>query len=141
MATFLNDLAVRLEASTLSIGYATTTAGYARSIFLQNLPSTAGSWIVLYPYGGMPPEWTHSTAATRAAMPRCNVLVVSTAADGGHQKSLDIVTALDNTINARLSPTSYFYRSIRVEQEPTWLGKDAGGRGQFSINFQVVYGG
>ena len=142
MATFLNDIAVRLEASTLSIGYATTTAGYARTIFLQNLPSTTGSWIVLYPYGGMGPEWTHgSTSATRAAFHRVNVLVVSTAADGGHQKSLDIITALDNTVNAKLSPTSNFYRRIVAEQEPTWLGKDAGGRGQFSINFQVSYNG
>jgi len=139
MATFLNDLAVRLEASTKLIGYATTTAGYARTIFLQNLPSTVGSWIVLYPYGGMGPEWSHG--GDRAAFPRCNVLVVSTAADGGHQKALDIVSALDNTVNTKLSPTSYFYRSIRAEQEPTYLGKDTGGRGQFSINFQVVYGG
>jgi len=139
MVTFLNDLAVKLEASTLSIGYATTTAGYARSIFLQNLPSTAGSWIVLYPYGGMGPEWTHN--GDRAAFPRCNILVTSTAADGGHQKALDIVSALDNIHNSKLSPSSNFYRSIRVEQEPTYLGKDAGGRDQFSINFQVVYGG
>jgi hypothetical protein len=139
MVTFLNDIAVRLAASTLSIGYATTTAGFDRTIFIQNLPSTAGSWIVLYPYAGMGPEWSHG--GTRAAFPRVNVLVVSTVADGGHQKALDIISALDNTKNATLAPTSQFYRRIVAEQEPTWLGKDAGGRGQFSINFQVSYNG
>lgn len=139
MATFLNDMAMKLNASTLAIGYATTTVA-ARTIFLQNRPSTYGSCIVLYPYAGQGPEWTHGDA--RAAMPRLNVLVVSTAADGGHQKALDIVTCLDNSYNEwGTYTTTRFYRSIRALAEPEWLGKDETGSGNFVINFQIVYGG
>ena len=139
MATFLDDIAWKLNASTLSIGYATTSTAN-RTIFTLNRPSTYGSWIVLSPYGGLGPEWTHSDQK-RAAFPRCNVLVISTAADGGHQKALDIISALDNTYNAAGHYTSQFYRRIVAEQEPTWLGKDSNGCGNFTINFQVSYGG
>jgi len=139
MVTFLNDIAVRLAASTLSIGYATTTAGSLRTIYIQNRPSTGGSFIVLYPYAGMGPEWSHG--GDRAAYPRLNVLVISTAADGGHQKALDVVSCLDNVTNARLSPTSQFYRRIVALGEPEWLGKDENANGNFVINFQVSYGG
>jgi len=138
MATFLDDLAWKLNGSTLSIGYATSSTA-DRTIFIQNRPSTGGSFIVLYPYAGMGPEWGHG--GSRAAFPRANVLVVSTAADGGHQKALDVVSCLDNIYNAKLSPTSQFYRRIAVLGEPEWLGKDANANGNFTINFQVSYGG
>lgn len=139
MATWLNDIAMRLNASTLSIGYATTTSA-DRTIFIENRPSTKGSWIVLYPYQGMGPEWSHG--GDRAAFPRLNVLVISTAADGGHQKGLDIISALDNAYNFWGSyTTTRFYRRIVALGEPEYLGKDENGCGNFVINFQVSYGG
>jgi hypothetical protein len=64
---------------------------------------------------------------------------VSTANDGGFQKSLDVITCLDKIINTNLSPSSAFYRSIEALQEPEWLGKDELGYGNFVINFQVIY--
>ena len=136
MVTFLDDIAARLTASTLSIGYATTTVS-ARTIFIQNRPSTKGTFIVLYPYAGMGPEWTHG--GNRTAFPRLNVLVSSTAADGGHQKAMDIISCLDNVTNSKLSPTSQFYRRITALGEPEWLGKDENANGTFVINFQVTY--
>lgn len=139
MATFLDDIAWKLNASTLSIGYASSSTA-DRTIFMQNRPSTKTSMIILYPYQGMAPEWSHDDK--RAASPRVNILVLSTAADGGHSKALDIVSALDNVYNAWGSyTTTRFYRSIRALGEPEWLGKDDGGLGQFVINFQIVYGG
>ena len=134
--TWLQDIAWTLSQSTLNIGYATTTAS-SRSIFIQARPSTVGSFIVLYPYAGRVPEWTHDRK--RTARPRLNLLVVSTANDGGYQKSLDVITCLDKIENTSLAPSSVFYRSIDALQEPEWMGKDENGAGNFVINFQVVY--
>lgn len=134
--TWLDDIAWSLNQSTLSIGYATTSTA-SRTIYTQNRPSTTGSYVVLYPYAGMPPGWTQDR--TRTANPRLNVLVISTAADGGWQKSKDIISCLDRIVNTKLPPSSAFYRSIESLDEPGWLGKDENGAGNFVINFQVTY--
>lgn len=136
--TWIQDIAWGLNQSTLSIGYATTSTA-ARSIFIQNRPSTSDTCIVLYPYAGLPPDWSQDRKRTQN--PRLNVLVVSTATDGGWQKSQDIITCLDRVVN---SPTSSStsgttFKEIQALQEPEWLGKDEHGNGNFVINFQVSY--
>jgi hypothetical protein len=134
--TWLQDIAWTMNQSTLGIGFSSTSTS-ARTIYLQGRPSTTGSFIVLYPYAGRVPEWTHDRK--RAARPRLNVLIVSTASDGGYQKSLDVISCLDKIENTKLAPSSANYRSIDALQEPEWLGKDENGNGNFVINFQVIY--
>jgi hypothetical protein len=134
--SWVQDIAWTLNQSPLSIGFSSTSTA-ARTIFIQNRPSTGGSCIVLYPYAGRVPEWTNDRK--RAARPRLNVLIVSTASDGGLSKSLDVIACLDKIMNTKLAPSSNFYRSIDALQEPEWLGKDQNGYGNFVINFQVIY--
>jgi hypothetical protein len=135
---WLQDISWKLNQSTLGIGYATTSTS-GRTIHLLNRPSTTGSFIVLYPYAGMMPSRTMNQH--RTANPRLNVLVVSTATDGGLQKAYDIISCLDRITNTTLSTSSnaLFYQNIEALQEPEWLGKDENGAGNFVINFQVSY--
>ena len=134
--TWLQDIAWQLNQSTLAIGFSNTSTA-ARNIYVQNRPSTGGSCIVLYPYAGRVPEWTNDRK--RTARPRLNVLIISTANDGGFSKSLDVITCLDKVVNTKLAPSYVSYRAIEALQEPEWLGKDENGYGNFVINFQVIY--
>lgn len=139
MATWLEDIAQYLEDSTTSIGIYSPTTTETRTIYLNNMPSTADSFIVLYPYAGMAPDWSHDNDSFRR--PRLNVLVVSTAADGGHQKSIDIRKRLDHVHETALpsSTAARHYLLIEGLGEPEYLGKDATGRGQFVTNYQIKY--
>ena len=74
--------------------------------------------------------------------PRLNVMVRSTAADGGHQKSIDIRTRLDHVTALNLpSSTTAVRHYVRIEalNEPEYLGRDEHGRGQFVSNYQIEY--
>lgn len=139
MTTWLDDLAQYLEDSTDSIGVFSPTSTQTRSIYTLNAPSTDTSHVILYPYAGMSPDWTLYSSGYYC--PRLNVLVVSTAADGGLQKSIDIRTRLNHVANVGLptSTVARLYRHIYPLGDPEWLGKDESGRGQFVINFQVEY--
>jgi hypothetical protein len=139
MTTWLDELAQYLEDSTASIGVFTPSSTQTRDIFIQNAPSTLGSYVVLYPYAGMKSDWTMNRDTVQK--PRLNILVTSTAADGGHQKSIDIRTRLDHVSHTGL-PTSTiarYYLLIESLGEPEYLGKDSNGRGQFVQNFQIQY--
>lgn len=137
--TWLDDLGQYLEDSTASIGIFSPTSTQTRNIFIQNSPSTGDSYIVLYPYAGLKSGWTMNGDAFQN--PRLNVLVTSTAADGGHQKSIDIRTRLDHAHDLRLPTSTYSRVYLLIESlgEPEYLGKDPNGRGQFVQNFQIQY--
>lgn len=135
--TWLQDIAWQLHKSPLSIGTATTTSAN-RTIYIQSRPPTTGSCIVLYPYSGLGPGWSNDRK--RITNPRLNVLVVSTANDGGFQKAQDIITCLDHITNSTLGySSSAAYKSVVALQEPMWMGNDENGNGNFTVNFQVVY--
>jgi hypothetical protein len=139
MVTWIEDLAQYLEDSTTSIGIFTPTTTEARTIYCNNLPGSTASLIVLYPYAGIAPEYQMDGENFRK--PRLNVIVRSTSADGGHQKSIDIRTRLDHVTNLALPTSSVARQYVRIEalNEPEYLGRDEHGRGQFVTNFQVEY--
>jgi len=138
MTTWLDDIGQYLEDSTTSIGTFSPTSTQTRDIFIGATPSTTGSFVVLYPYAGMVPDLLLNLSAFHR--PRLNVLVVSTAADGGHQKSIDIRTRLTvANIGLPASTAVRNYLSIIPLGEPETLGKDQNGRGQFVTNFQIEY--
>ena len=140
MTTWIDDIAQHLEDSTTSIGIFSPTSTETRTIYCNNLPGSTASLIVLYPYAGIAPEWMMDQQNIRK--PRLNVLVRSTAADGGHQKSIDIRTRLDHVTNSHLTTsTAYSRHFVRIEalNEPEYLGRDEHGRGQFVTNYQVQY--
>jgi hypothetical protein len=129
MSTWIDDIAGYIASSTASIG----------TVYIQNMPSTAGSFTIIYPYAGMPSDFTMNSDGFHR--PRLNVLVTSTATDGGHQKSIDIKTRLDHAYDLRLPSSSAqrHYLLIQCLGEPEYLGKDVNGRGQFVTNYQVEY--
>lgn len=140
MTTWIEDIAQYLEDSTTGIGISSPTSTETRTIYINNLPSTERSLIVLYPYAGMTPDFTHDGVNYRK--PRLNVAVRSTAADGGHQKSIDIRTRLDHAHDLILpSSTSAARRYPLIQSlgEPEYYGRDENGRGIFIQNFQVEY--
>ena len=139
MTTWLDELAQYLEDSTTSIGVFSPSSTQTRDIYIQNAPSVLTSYIVLYPYAGMKSSWTMNRDVIQN--PRMNVLVVSTASDGGHQKSIDIRTRLDHVNHTGLPSSTIARTYLLIESlgEPEYLGKDANGRGQFVQNFQIQY--
>jgi hypothetical protein len=139
MTTWIEDLAQYLEDSTTSIGVFSPTSTQTRDIYCNNLPGSTASLIVLYPYAGIAPEYQMDGGNYRK--PRLNVIVRSTSADGGHQKSIDIRTRLDHVTNLGLPTTAIARQYVRIEalNEPEYLGRDEHGRGQFVTNFQVEY--
>lgn len=140
MTTWIDDLAQYLEDSTTSIGIFTPTSTETRSIFCNNKPGSTASMAVLYPYAGIAPEWRMDRIHIQN--PRLNVTVLSTAADNGHQKCMDVKTRLDHATDLDLPSSTtalrHFY-IIEALNEPEYLGRDENNRGMFSINFQVQY--
>lgn len=140
MTLWIEDIAQYLEDSTTGIGVFSPTSTQTRTIYCQALPASTASLIVLYPYAGLAPDWTRDRQSFRK--PRLNVAVYSTAADGGHQKSIDIRTRLDHVDNLLLpSSTDAARRYIQILAlgEPEYLGKDDNGRGYCVTNYQVEY--
>lgn len=139
MTTWIDDLAQYLDDSTTGIGVFTPTSTETRSIYCYNLPASTASLIILYPYEGMVPDFTHDGVNYRK--PRLNVAVRSTAADGGHQKSIDIRTRLDHAHDLALPSSVAARRYTLIESlgEPEYYGRDENGRGIFIQNFQVEY--
>jgi hypothetical protein len=139
MTTWIDDLAQYLEDSTTSIGVFSPTSTQTRDIFCNNLPGSTASIIVLYPYAGIAPEYQMNGDNYRK--PRLNVMVRSTSADGGHQKSIDIRTRLDHVTAISLPSTAAARHYVKIEAlgEPEYLGRDENKRGMFTLNFQVEY--
>lgn len=129
-----------LAASTAGIGVWTATSTAPKTIYVNNLPGSTASLIILYPYAGTAPGWTMDGKTLRH--PRLNIGVHSTADDGGLQKSIDIRTRLDHA-HGLSYPTSttptILFTLIKALGEPEYLGKDEVGRGYCVTNYEVEY--
>lgn len=139
MTTWIDDLAQYLDDSTTGMGVFTPSSTETRSIFCYNLPASTASVIILYPYAGTSPDHTLDRESFRH--PRLNVVVYSTAGDGGHQKSIDIRKRLDHAGDMGLPTSSAArrYTLIKALGEPEYLGKDEVGRGYTVTNYQIEY--
>lgn len=140
MTLWIEYIGQYLAASTDSIGVWTATSTASKTIYVNNLPGSTASLIVLYPYAGRVPDWAMNGNVLR--YPGLNVHVHSTASDGGLQKSIDIRTRLDHAhdISYPTSTTaSIHFKIIKALGDPEYLGKDEVGRGYCVTNYSVEY--
>lgn len=140
MTLWIEYLGRHLGSSTAGIGVWTATSTAPKTIYLNNLPGSTASLIILYPYAGTPPDWTMDEASIRH--PRLNIAVYSTDSDGGYQKSIDIRTRLDHAhgLSYPTSTTPTINVSlIKALGEPEYLGKDDIGRGYCVTNYEIEY--
>ena len=108
------------------------------NIFVENMPDTADNAIALISSGGSPPD-----VGGLVSRPTIQVLVRGNrSADETFTLAAAILAQLHGHHDTRLVVGGTRIMLCRARQsEPIFLGRDANGRFDYSINFQLITGG
>ena len=112
--------------------------GPSGDIYVDHMPDTVDSGICVYASGGPPPD-----VSTSVSRPAVQIIVRGNrSAQEARATAASILAALHG-----LHDTTFITGGTRVmlcaarQSEPIPLGRDENGRGQYSINFQLITGG
>ena len=107
-------------------------------VFLTNHPDTTGNCITLIQYSG-PAETEVFGVYIDQPHLQITTITSTTHADLGYAKAFVVQNRLRQITNSYVPTTtgSWYLKISPIQSAPTWIGKDALGRGQWVQNFAV----
>lgn len=101
-------------------------------IFYNNMPDTPDNCLAVYAYAGQAPPTTWD-----AEYPSIQVKVRNTDSIDAYELAYSVFTTLHRLTNPSMTSTKDYYY-IYATQSPAMMGKDANGRYEFVVNFNVI---